>query len=65
MAPPVTPWWRNRRLIPWLVQAAVGLLVLVLVAFLLGNLVQNLAAAGLLLTWRWIGNPAGFDIAGS
>ena len=65
MPPSVTPWWRNRRLIPWLVQAAVGLLVLVLVAFLLGNLVQNLAAAGLLLTWRWIGNPAGFDIAGS
>ena len=65
MAPPVTPWWRNRRLIPWLVQAAVGLLVLVLVAFLVGNLVRNLAAAGLLLTWRWIGNPAGFDIAGS
>jgi general L-amino acid transport system permease protein len=65
MAPSVTPWWRNRRLIPWLVQAAVGLLVLVLVAFLLGNLVQNLAAAGLLLTWRWIDNPAGFDIAGS
>ena len=65
MTPPVTPWWRNRRLIPWLVQAAVGLLVLVLVAFLVGNLVRNLAAAGLLLTWRWIGNPAGFDIAGS
>jgi len=59
----VTPWWRNRRLIPWLVQAAVGLLVLVLVAFLLGNLVRNLTAAGLLLSWGWLDNPAGFDIA--
>ena len=29
-----------------------------------GNLVRNLAAAGLLLTWQ-IGNPAGFDVAGS
>jgi general L-amino acid transport system permease protein len=59
----VTPWWRNRRLIPWLVQAAVGLLVLVLVAFLLGNLVRNLTAAGMLLSWGWLDNPAGFDIA--
>ena len=59
----VTPWWRNRRLIPWLVQAAGGLLVLVLVAFLLGNLVRNLTAAGMLLSWGWLDNPAGFDIA--
>ncbi len=59
----VTPWWRNRRLIPWLAQAAAGLLMLVLVAFLLGNLVRNLTAAGLLLSWGWIDNPAGFDIA--
>jgi general L-amino acid transport system permease protein len=59
----VTPWWRNRRLIPWLAQAAAGLVLLVLVAFLLGNLVRNLTAAGLLLSWGWIDNPAGFDIA--
>ena len=30
----VTPWWRNRRLIPWLVQAAIGLVVLVVIVFL-------------------------------
>jgi general L-amino acid transport system permease protein len=59
----VTPWWRNRRLIPWLVQGATGLVVLVLVAFLLGNLVRNLTAAGLLLSWGWLDNPSGFDIA--
>jgi general L-amino acid transport system permease protein len=59
----VTPWWRNRRLIPWLVQAAAGLALLVLVAFLLGNLVRNLTAAGLLLSWGWLDNPAGFDIS--
>jgi general L-amino acid transport system permease protein len=35
----------------------------VLVAFLLGNLVRNLTAAGLLLSWGWLDNPAGFDIA--
>ena len=59
----VTPWWRNRRLTPWLVQAAAGLVVLVVVAFLLGNLVRNLTAAGLLLSWGWLDNPSGFDIA--
>ena len=61
----VTPWWRNRRVLPWVVQGAVGLVVLLLIAFLLGNLVRNLSAAGLLLTWRWLGQPAGFDIAES
>jgi len=59
----VTPWWRNRRLIPWLVQAAIGLVVLVVIAFLVGNLVRNLTAAGLLLSWGWLDNPSGFDIA--
>jgi general L-amino acid transport system permease protein len=57
------PWWRNRRLIPWLAQGLVGLLVLVVVAFLVGNLVRNLTAAGLLLSWGWLDNPSGFDIA--
>jgi len=57
------PWWRNRRVIPWLVQGAVGLTVLMLVAFLLGNLIRNLTAAGLLLSWGWLNQPAGFDIA--
>jgi general L-amino acid transport system permease protein len=63
MAGSVTPWWRDRRVLPWLVQAAVGLVVLLLIAFLLGNLVRNLTAAGLLLSWRWLQQPAGFDIA--
>ena len=63
MSSAVTPWWRNRRLIPWLLQAVVGLVVLVLVAFLLGNLVRNLTNAGLLLTWSWLGNPSGFEIS--
>ena len=59
----VTPWWRNRRLIPWLVQAVTGLVVLVVVAFLVGNLVRNLTNAGLLLSWSWLDNPAGFDVS--
>lgn len=63
VTPAAPPWWRNRRLMPWLVQAVVGLLVLVLVAFLVGNLVRNLTQAGLLLTWSWLHNPAGFEIA--
>jgi len=57
------PWWRNRRVIPWVIQLAVALVVVLLVAFLLGNLVRNLTAAGLLLSWNWLGQPAGFDIA--
>ena len=62
-APP--RWWHNRRVLPWLVQGAVGLVLLLLMAFLLGNLVRNLSAAGLLLTWRWLGQPAGFDVSES
>ena len=58
-----TPWWRNRRRLPLLVQALVGLVILVLIAFLLGNLVRNLTTAGLLLSWRWLSMPAGFDVA--
>jgi general L-amino acid transport system permease protein len=61
----VTPWWRDRRVVPWVVQAAVGLVVLLAIAFLLGNLVRNLTAAGLLLSWRWLNQPAGFDISES
>ena len=60
-----TPGWRNRRVVPFAVQAAAGLVVLVVVAFLLGNLVRNLTAAGLLLSWSWLDNPAGFDLAES
>ena len=60
---PAPPWWRDRRVLPWLVQGAVGLLILVLIAFLLGNLIRNLTAAGLLLSFRWLQQPAGFDIA--
>ncbi|MBW4531430.1 MAG: ABC transporter permease subunit [Aphanothece saxicola GSE-SYN-MK-01-06B] len=62
---PKPPWWRDRRVVPWVVQAVVGLLVLLLIAFLLGNLVRNLTAAGLLLSWRWLQQPAGFDISES
>jgi general L-amino acid transport system permease protein len=48
---------------PWLVQGVTGLVILVLVAFLTGNLVRNLTNAGLLLSWSWLDNPAGFDIS--
>ena len=29
------PWWRHRRLLPWLLQIPVALLLLVVIAFLL------------------------------
>ena len=59
----IHPWWRNRRYLPWLVQGAVALLIAVVVAFLLTNLLLNLTALGLLLSWSWLGQPAGFDLA--
>ena len=59
----VTPWWRNRRYLPWLVQGAAALLVVVVVAFLFTNLLLNLTTRGLLLSWSWLGQPAGFDLA--
>ena len=40
----VTPWWRNRRYLPWLVQGVVALLVVVVVAFLFTNLLLNLTS---------------------
>lgn len=61
----ITPWWRNQRFIPWLVQGVVLLAVMVLVAFLVGNLVRNLTNAGLLLSWSWLDNPSGFDLSES
>ena len=60
-----TRWWHNRRMLPWLIQGGVGLVLLLLIAFLLGILVRTLSAAGLLLTWRWLGQPAGFDVSES
>ena len=58
----VVPWWRNRKVIPWLIQLGVGLVVALLASFLVSNLIRNLTAAGLLLRWTWLGQPAGFDI---
>jgi len=57
------PWWRDSRKLGWLVQAAVGLGLLLVVALLLSNLEQNLTRAGLRLTLGWLNQPAGFDIA--
>ncbi len=57
------PWWRDSRKLGWLVQAAVGLGLLLVVALLLSNLEHNLTRAGLRLTLGWLNQPAGFDIA--
>jgi general L-amino acid transport system permease protein len=57
------PWWRDSRKVGWLVQAAVGLGLLLVVALLLSNLEHNLTRAGLRLTLGWLNQPAGFDIA--
>ncbi|MEB3270573.1 MAG: ABC transporter permease subunit [Synechococcus sp.] len=62
---PIRSLSTSRRALPWLVQGVVGLLLLLLITFLLANLVRNLSAAGLLLTWRWLGQPAGFDVSES
>jgi general L-amino acid transport system permease protein len=41
----------------------VALVIGVVVAFLLTNLLLNLTARGMLLSWSWLGQPAGFDLA--
>jgi general L-amino acid transport system permease protein len=50
---------------PWIVQTVVGLALLLVISLLVGNLVRNLTGAGLLLSWRWLGQPASFDVAES
>ena len=57
------PWWRDRRRLGWLIQLAVGLILLLVIALLLGNLERNLTRAGLRLSFSWLDDPAGFDIA--
>jgi len=57
------PWWRDRRRLGWLIQLAVGLTLLLVIALLLGNLERNLTRAGLRLSFTWLNDPAGFDIA--
>ena len=57
------PWWRDRRRLGWLIQLAVGLALLLAIALLLGNLERNLTRAGLRLSFSWLNDPAGFDIA--
>lgn len=57
------PWWRDRRKLGWVIQLAVGLAVLLAIALLLGNLERNLTRAGLRLSFSWLNDPAGFDIA--
>jgi general L-amino acid transport system permease protein len=57
------PWWRDRRRLGWLIQLAVGLTLLLAIALLLGNLERNLTRAGLRLSFTWLNDPAGFDIA--
>jgi len=57
------PWWRDRRRLGWLIQLAVGLTLLLVIALLLGNLERNLTRAGLRLSFSWLDDPAGFDIA--
>ena len=42
-----TPWWRDRRVVPWLVQAAAGLVVLLLIGLLIN--VEG---------WRWWRQPS-------
>jgi len=57
------PWWRDNRKLNWLIQAGFGIVLLLVIALLLGNLEHNLTRAGLRLTLAWLNQPAGFDIA--
>jgi general L-amino acid transport system permease protein len=56
------PFWRDDRFWNIALQAIAGLLLLSLIAFLLGNLQQNLSVSGLQLTFDWLDNEAGLNI---
>lgn len=56
------PPGRRKRLLLILLQAAIGLLVLGVVALLLTNLQLNLARRGLELSFGWLGEPARFPL---
>lgn len=58
----VGPPGRRRRLLLILLQVAIGLLVLGVIALLLSNLQVNLVRRGLGLSFDWLGRPARFPL---
>jgi general L-amino acid transport system permease protein len=57
------PLWRDVRILRWLFQFVVLLLVMAVLAFLLGNLQENLRRFGLSLSFSFLDRRAGFQIS--
>src|SRR5688500_11983223 len=57
------PLWRDVRVLRWLFQIAVLLLVIGAGWWLINNLITNLAEVGLSLNFDFLKRPAGFDIS--
>lgn len=60
------PFWRDERILGWLWQALVLLIVIGLLAFLFNNMVTELQAQrNVVFSYGWIGQVSGFDISES
>jgi general L-amino acid transport system permease protein len=57
------PFWRDVRVLRWVFQIAVLVLVILGIAALANNLVTNLKAVGLSLSFEFLSRPAGFHIS--
>jgi general L-amino acid transport system permease protein len=57
------PLWRDVRVLRWLFQIAVLIVIILLLAALTGNLVDNLRRLGLTLSFDFLTRPATFDIS--
>ncbi len=57
------PFWRDVRVLRWLFQLAILVVVGALLYFLINNLVTNLARLGLNLSFTFLNRPAGFNIS--
>lgn len=57
------PLWRDVRILRWLFQLIILALVVALLVILGSNLVNNLEAVGLNLSWGFLQRPAGFRIS--
>ncbi len=58
-------WWRDERFLQFFTQAVFVLLVVGVFYFLYQNMVQSLAKQGMVLGYKFLQSPTGFDISTS
>jgi general L-amino acid transport system permease protein len=58
-----TPFYRDTRVVAWLIQVVFVVVVLLIGGFLINNMINGLRASNIPLGWRFLGQEAGFVIA--